>query len=167
MKSPKIKIKIFALGLFVFVAVFNLWSLRPVKIIYTSRQMEGSNDVVVNHFPLTDRDRVYWYLDHKEELLEEYNIPRSTDFDIVIWDVADGFVNLEENYKHDLYCFRDMKVKNNCIEKNMFLKIKLYKYGKEVFTVGYSGYSYAVDKEGKLVAERDEELLHKMRRTKD
>jgi len=166
MKSPSIKIRLFLFILFIIMITLNMWSLRHVNIIHASAKGSGGSAIVVDHFPYTDRDRIHWYLDHRKELQETYGVPGKDEYSILIFGLGEGFFNPEENYKRDLYCFMDMHKKNNCIEKNLYLEVRLFKYGgevkKEVFEIGYSGYSYTVDKEGKLVAGRDEELFQRM-----
>lgn len=136
-----------------------MWSLRHVNIIHASAKTPGGSAIVVDHFPYTDRDRIHWYLDHRKELQEIYGVPGKDEYSILIWGIGEGFLNPEKNYKRDLYCFMDIHEKNNCIEKNLYLKVRLFKNGdeikKEVFEIGYSGYSYSVDKQGKLIAERN------------
>lgn len=166
MKSPSMKVGMFLLLVFIFIATLNLWSLRPVNIIHASSKTQGGSAIVVDHFPYTDRDRIYWYLDHRKELQDIYGVPAKDKYSILIFGLGEGFFSAEENYKLDLYCFTDMYPKNNCIEKNLYLEVRMFKYGgevkKEVFEIGYSGYSYTVGKEGKLVAGRDEELYQRM-----
>lgn len=165
MKLKAKRLKILAVVIFLMIAISNLWTLRPVNIIHTSKQREIIYDVVVDHFPFTDRDRVHWYLDHKLELQEKYGIPGKSGYAITIWDVGAGFLSFKGNTKwiDDLYCFDNINKDERCIEKNIPLVVYLSENNKEVFNMGYSGYSYTLDKDGKLSATRDEELFEHMR----
>lgn len=164
----KIKWKRFnkiAVFIFLTIAVCNSWTLRPVNIIHTSKQREIIYDVVVDHFPFTDRDRIHWYVDHKSELREKYGIPGKLGYAITIWNVGDGFLSFKDNARRidDLYCFGDIESDERCIEKNIPLIVYLSENNKEFFDMGYNGYSYTLDKDGKLSAAKDRELLDRMK----
>ena len=117
MKLPSMKLWFFLIIIFIFITTLNLWSLRPVNIIHASGKTQGGSAIVVDHFPYTDRDRVYWYLDHRKELQEIYGVPGKDEYSILIFGLGEGFFNPEENYKRDLYCFMDMHKKIIALKK--------------------------------------------------
>jgi len=169
MKLNAKKLKASALFLFISIALLNVWSTRPVTIIHISRQRIIDIDIVVDHFPMTYRDRIHWYVEHKAELREKYDVPWKSINAITIWDMGGGFLSYKNNESRidDLYCFSDMKVDARCIEKNIPLVVNLKGNNEEVFDMGYSGYSYTVDSAGKLVATKDEALFDELRQAKD
>lgn len=88
--------------------------------------------LLVKHFPFTDRGKLKWWEDNRIMLKEKYNIPQpyeSGRYSITVWDIGDGY--LEEKPRentffpsHDvdyLFCFDDMKVKKNCVDKENWL----------------------------------------------
>jgi hypothetical protein len=60
----KKKISMLILYLFLSGAIYNLWTLRPVKILYVNSDGYGTINLVVDHLPWTDRDKIDWYLAH-------------------------------------------------------------------------------------------------------
>ena len=106
------------------VIVFSLWdSIYPVKIIDVHRSTDrmGYDDIIVDHFPLTDRGRINWWLSQREMLKKKYNIPAGQRFVLTVWDVGDGY--LRDSPREDYFCFPDMTSEKNCIEKNILLEV--------------------------------------------
>ncbi|MFX4316238.1 DUF943 family protein, partial [Enterobacter sp. 63] len=65
------------LAIAVVVIAFSLWDdIYPVKIIDVHRSTNslGYDYIIVDHFPLTDRGRINWWLSHREILKNKYNI---------------------------------------------------------------------------------------------
>ena len=103
---------------------FSLWDdIYPVKIIDVHRSTDrmGYDDIIVDHFPLTDRGRINWWLSQRDMLKKKYHIPAGHRFVLTVWDVGDGY--LRDSLHEDYFCFPDMKSEKNCIEKNELLEV--------------------------------------------
>ena len=106
------------------VIVYSSWEhIYPVKIIDVHRSTDkfDYDDIIVDHFPLTDRGRINWWLSQRDMLKEKYNIPSGQEFVLTVWDVGDGY--LRDSPREDYFCFPDMTSEKNCIEKNNLLKV--------------------------------------------
>lgn len=161
----KIKTMIF-IGLVLYPPINFLWQLRPVKIIAVSRYPEyeesyyiNSNEgfserdnyhIVVDHLPLSVKDKVKWYLAHKTELKNQYLIPRSSSYSITVWDIGDGFIDLSISDDGDLICFPKIKDAAKCIEKNIHMKVSTNEKGKELFSFGGSLHTWRLNAQGNL-----------------
>ena len=138
------------------VIVFSLWdSIYPVKIIDVHRSTDrmGYDDIIVDHFPLTDRGRINWWLSQREMLKKKYNIPAGQRFVLTVWDVGDGY--LRDSPREDYFCFPDMTSEKNCIEKNILLEVsfRFPESNKIRFFVGDN--MYVMDKkDGSMTKER-------------
>ena len=138
------------------VIVFSLWdSIYPVKIIDVHRSTDrmGYDDIIVDHFPLTDRGRINWWLSQQEMLKKKYNIPAGQRFVLTVWDVGDGY--LRDSPREDYFCFPDMTSEKNCIEKNILLEVsfRFPESNKIRFFVGDN--MYVMDKkDGSITKER-------------
>lgn len=106
--------------LFIVSCVFSgywFWlSLHPVEIIAV-HQEKNFSDVLVTNFPFTNKEKVSWWLKNRDMLKEKYNIPKPAPyggFTITFWYFGDGY---KEEGKYDRLCFRNMAIKENCIEK--------------------------------------------------
>ena len=106
------------------VMVFSLWDyVFPVRIIDVHRSTDrmGYDYIIVDHFPLTDRGRINWWLSQRDMLKKKYNIPAGHRFVLTVWDVGDGY--LRDSPHEDYFCFPDMKSEKNCIEKIELLQV--------------------------------------------
>ncbi|WNJ79774.1 DUF943 family protein [Cedecea neteri] len=105
-------------------AGYLLWeSLRPVEIVAVHHRNRGFSDILVTHFPYTDKGKINWWLENKSALKYKYNIPdsgRDNYFNITFWLFGDGY---KEEGKYDRLCFNDMKSKENCIEKDAVFSV--------------------------------------------
>jgi hypothetical protein len=64
------------------VIVFSLWDdIYPVKIIDVHRSTDriGYDDIIVDHFPLTDRGRINWWLSQRDMLKKNTTFPPGRD----------------------------------------------------------------------------------------
>lgn len=68
----KKKITVFMGCIFLAGALYNLWTLRQVNIIFINSDAGSTIDIVVDHLPWTDRDKIDWFLAHKEKILAKY-----------------------------------------------------------------------------------------------
>lgn len=98
-------------------AFFYWFTGRPVNIIAVHH--DGSfNSVLVDHFPVTARGKISWWLENRDMLKQRYGIPKVSSYGsytIVFWYFGDGYM---EEGKYDRLCFREMKTEKNCIEKD-------------------------------------------------
>ncbi|MFS2224953.1 DUF943 family protein [Pantoea sp. B65] len=127
--------------------VLNFWSLRAVNIIDIHSAREYSQ-IIVDHLPFTDKEKIEWWLKNQQEIMKKYNIPHSYkdgSYNITIWNIGDGYLNSDEYYRKDLLCFSDMKDKRNCIEKKLLLTIEKSANNKIYFSIGYSGNIYTFE----------------------
>ncbi|HDR2472953.1 TPA: DUF943 family protein [Enterobacter soli] len=138
------------------VIVFTLWEdIYPVKIIDVHRSTDkfDYDDIIVDHFPLTDRGRINWWLSQRDTLKNKYNIPSGQEFVLMVWDVGDGY--LRDSPREDYFCFPDMTSEKNCIEKNNPLKVdaRFSDENKINFIIGDN--KYIMDKkDGSITKER-------------
>ncbi|UNK26979.1 DUF943 family protein [Serratia plymuthica] len=131
-------------------AGYMLWlTLRPVKIVSVHKD-ENFAHVLVRNFPFTDKGKISWWLENKNILKINYDIPNPApygSFTVNFWDFGEGY---KEEGKHDRRCFDDIKTNKNCIDKNLLLSIKRIKYGDTLFIV-YDGDNYRLEKNGEII----------------
>ncbi|CND51874.1 DUF943 family protein [Yersinia pseudotuberculosis] len=127
---------------------YSLWlSLRPVEIVAV-HQRHHFSDVLVKDFPTTDQGKISWWLEKKEMLKSEYNIPKPAsygNFSITFWDLSEGYK--EDEY--DRLCFDDMKTDKNCIDKNAVFTVNNDSENRIIFTA-YNG-KYLLKENGEIV----------------
>ncbi|WP_342754713.1 DUF943 family protein [Pantoea sp. MBD-2R] len=129
---------------------YVLWRLlSPVEVIAV-HQRNNFSDVLVKNFPFTDRGKISWWLKNKEILKTKYNIPQPAsygNFTIMFWSFGDGY---KEEGKYDRLCFKDMKTKVNCIEKDAIFSVNNDSQNRIHFTV-YDGDNYLLKENGEVV----------------
>ena len=144
------------LAIAVVVIAFSLWDdIYPVKIIDVHRSTDhsGYDDIIVDHFPLTDRGRINWWLSQRDMLKKKYNIPSGQEFVLMVWDVGDGY--LRDSPREDYFCFPDMTSEKNCIEKNNLLKVDARYSDKNKVNFIISDNKYIMDKkDGSITKDR-------------
>jgi len=121
-------------------------NLRPVKVVAVHQDDEFAY-ILVRNFPLTDRGKIAWWLEHANELKEKYAFPRPGPYglySISFWDFGDGY----KEDAFDLLCFSDMKTKKNCIEKNVVFRVDNARDGTVIFNTIIDKYKL---KDGKIV----------------
>ncbi|MGX5109185.1 DUF943 family protein [Enterobacter cloacae] len=138
------------------VVIFSLWDdIYPVKIIDVHRSTNslGYDYIIVDHFPLTDRGRINWWLSQRDMLKKKYNIPSGQRFVLTVWDVGDGY--LRDSLHEDYFCFPDMTSDKNCIEKNELLEVtfRFPESNKIRFYIGDNMYVMNT-KDGSMTKER-------------
>ncbi|MEI2628858.1 DUF943 family protein [Erwinia aphidicola] len=133
-------------------ALYFLWVfLRPVEIVAIHQDAQFS-DVLVKHFPLTERGKIDWWLANKDTLKKRYNFPKPDkkgNFSVVFWDFGDGYM---EERKYDRRCFLDMKPPINCIEKNKEFTVETGRGSDMLFGV-YDGI-YRLKANGEMTKEK-------------
>ncbi|MCS2148471.1 DUF943 family protein [Scandinavium manionii] len=130
------------------IAGYNLWTLRPVSILYVEADWR-SPVIVVDHFPLTDKDRINWFLNHENEIKKHYGIITELTTSIDVIDAAGGFFRLEDYPQEDLYCFDSIKSDKRCVQKNIVLEIEIHVPGVVDFQTG-NGLTYRISDDGKI-----------------
>ena len=140
----------------VVVVIFSLWDdIYPVKIIDVHRNTDhpGYDDIIVDHFPLTDRGRINWWLSQRDMLKNKYNIPSGPESVLTVWDVGEGY--LRDSPREDYFCFPDMTSEKNCIEKNKLLAVDTRFSDENKVNFIISDNKYIMDKkDGSITKER-------------
>ena len=136
------KIILFVLIFFGF--IYWLYILvMPVKIISFVR--EGSRIYLfVEHFPVTNKGRIAWWLDNKELLIEKYDVPfigSKYPWSVLIGEAGDGFQFLQHRASdNDLICFDSLKPGAHCAEKKWLLRISHFNQVNTRYTTDDSEY---------------------------
>ena len=89
--------------------------------IHRSTNRLGYDDIIVDHFPLTDRGRINWWLSYRDMLKKKYNIPSGQRFVLTVREVGDWY--LRDSPREDYFCFPDMTTEKKCIEKKSLLEV--------------------------------------------
>lgn len=131
-------------------AFYNLWTLRPVRILYVDSFQGMSVNIVVDHLPWTDKDRIKWYLEHKKMLQMKYPVFTENTSRIVFFEAGAGFVSFRENPHEDLRCFEDIKSEKRCIPKDIALVVNVDAPGIVDFITDFSGTTYQILGEGNI-----------------
>lgn len=108
---------------------------RPVEIIAIHKGRSGFNAVLVKNFPLTDQEKINWWLTEINNIKEKYHIPtpeKDGSFYLTFWLFGEGY---KEEGKYDRLCFDDMQTPVNCIEKNRVFSVEKSRDGNIFFTV--------------------------------
>lgn len=150
------KLRSLLLIMFLFLAGYNFWTLRDVKILYTNFFWGKTTVVVVDHFPMTDRNKVQWYLEHEEELKTRYETIKPFTTKVIIIDANGGLVSAEENPHEDLRCFDDIPSDKKCVIKNTVLIVDILAQSLVYFQMGYGGLLYSLDENGNIQPEIQE-----------
>ena len=122
--------------------------LRPVKIIAVHEDGNYS-DVLVDHFPVTVRGKISWWLKNRDRLKSRYGIPEpspSGSYTITFWLFGDGYM---EEDKYDRLCFMEMKARKYCIEKDKTFTVR-YSKNSDLYFIARNGY-YRVTDSGKII----------------
>ena len=111
---------------FLLEGLYNLWTLRPVNVQYVYSDAGSTVDLVVDHLPWTDRDKIAWYLTRRDEFKKKYPLLEWTSNSYYIIDIGKGFIKFEGNPSEDLryenlICFPTIKSDMNCVVKNYLL----------------------------------------------
>ena len=129
------------------VALILAWiNLRQVEVVAVHQHNEFAY-ILVRNFPLKDKGKIAWWLEHADELKAKYAIPHPGPYglySVSFWDFKDGY----KEDAFDLFCFRDMKTKKNCIEKNVVFRVDNARDGTVIFNTIIDKYKL---KDGKIV----------------
>lgn len=129
-------------------AVYNLWALGPVTILYAETDWRSSV-IVVDHFPLTDKDRINWFLNHESDIKKYYGIITEQTSSIAIIEAEDGLLRFQEHPHEDLLCFDNIKSDKKCVIKNYVLDVNIHAPGLVDFRTG-DGPTYYLSEEGNI-----------------
>jgi len=145
----KSKILNTAIYVFILSGIYNLWTLRPVNIIYTYSDAGGVVMLVVDHLPWTDRDKINWYLSRQQQI--KSNHPLIDDYHTYyVADIGNGFTNYQNSPHEDLFCIPTIKTEKNCIAKNYLLIVDEQPYRNTRYYITTSGSEYELTPENKI-----------------
>lgn len=114
-------------------AIFLYLNHRPVKIIAV-HQDKAYSSIIVDHMPLTAKGKIEWWMDHKDRLFKEYNVPKVDSdglFRVYFWAFGEGYKELG---KHDRLCFDDVPEPKNCIDKDNLMIVAKTREGNMRYT---------------------------------
>ena len=142
-KNQRVIKSVLVISLLIIFFLLLFLFLRPVKIVSFVR--EGSRIYLfVEHFPMTDKGRIAWWLDNKALLIEKYNVPfigGKYYWSVLIGEAGDGFQFLQHRASdNDLICFDSLKPGANCAEKKWLLWISHYSQTDISYTTDDSEY---------------------------
>lgn len=137
---------------FFIAAICNLCTLRSVKILHVYSDFNSSVFVVVDNLPWADRDKIGWFLSHRETFIKDCSLIDGIYHSYYIMDIGDGFTNYEESPKEDLMCFSMGKDQHNCIVKNYPLVVNERPYENIRFQVSsyWATNEYELTPKGKI-----------------
>ena len=144
------KFRVLSLGLFLAGGIYNLWTLRPVNILHVDSDGDGVVVLVVDHMPWTDRDKIDWYLAHREEIRSKYPLFDEIKQSYYILGVGDGFTNYERSPHEDLRCFTVIDSNNYCVIKDYLLIIDEYTNENTRFYVSEGKVEYQLTLKNKI-----------------
>lgn len=103
--------------------IYLLWFfLRAVEIVAVHQRSNNYSAILVRNFPLSDKDKINWWLKNRAMIKEKYNVPYPDEngfFSVTVWLFGEGYK--EDKQDDDQYCFNDMKVKKDVLKKRQFL----------------------------------------------
>ncbi|UWS28639.1 DUF943 family protein [Erwinia pyrifoliae] len=130
------------------VLAYCLWTVvRPANIIRVEHSV-----IFVEHFPITKKGKLNWWLENKENLGNEYHIfEAKNNFTVVVMNFG-GYEKLPQGTRDgstdDYTCFDDAKNKK-CIYNDIAIVIRGSINGKMFINTG--GKTYIQTAEGKVI----------------
>lgn len=101
----KSKLQKIILCLFILYCIYNLWTLRPVQVLYTYSDAGNSVFLVVDHLPWTDSDKINWYLKHQNEIKNQHPLPEGNLHTWYVIDIGNGFTDYKNISKGRMKIF--------------------------------------------------------------
>jgi hypothetical protein len=170
MRAKKFKPIIFSIALIFLLSCYFIWKQQTVTIFRAEKQFvydpvfehglnKGSQygftdnqyyDIAVDHMPFTEWGRIQWYLKHKQEIKDKYNIPASSSYHIAFWAASNGFIDSDKSGNGDLICFNKTVSHKDCLEKDLLLLVDYNSDEYEKFTFYGSDHYWAVGSNGRL-----------------
>lgn len=129
------------------------WFLQPAEVVAVHNEGDYS-EVLVRHFPVTDKGKINWWYRNELFLKSHYKMPnpgKDSLYEITFWDFGEGY---KEDDEYDRLCFDDMKTKLHCIDKNYLFTVENDRHGNLLFSVNDG--TYHTNKKGKLVKQKYE-----------
>ena len=148
----RVKILVIVIIAIISSVFFACFVKRPVKIVAVHHRSSGFSDVLVTHFPITDRGKIHWWLKNKDILKNQYGTPKNEyadNFNINFWLFGDGYMKED---KYERLCFDDMKTEQKCIDKNKVFSVSK-SFNGSVNLMVYDGI-YGKNGQGKWVKKR-------------
>jgi hypothetical protein len=150
--TKKLLIAISSLSLLSALA-YTVWrGSQPVRIDAVHKKGFHS-DILVTHFPMTDRGRIEWWENNKAQLQIDYGVPEPEEggyFSVLFW-AWDGVYRVWGSVygDSDLRCFEDKPEEANCIIKSdQPLEVTRLRDGSFFYDIGpYPRTSYYRKKE--------------------
>jgi hypothetical protein len=120
---------------------YAVWSgSQPVQIDAVHKYRSHSN-ILVSHFPMTDRGRIEWWENNKARLKTDYGVPEPEEdgyFKVVFW-AWDGVYRVYGSVygDSDLRCFEDKPEEARCIIKSdLPLQVSRSRDGRLTYYIG-------------------------------
>jgi hypothetical protein len=120
---------------------YGVWRIaQPVQIDAVHKDGSHSN-ILVTHFPLTDRGRIEWWENNRARLMTDYGIPEPDEegnFTVLFW-AWDGVYRVYGSVygDSDLRCFEDKPEEANCIIKSDTpLQVSRFSDGRLIYYIG-------------------------------
>jgi hypothetical protein len=136
----KLLVALSLLSLLSALAYFVWRGSQPVQIDAVHKKGFHS-DILVTHFPLTDRGRIEWWEENSARLMSEYGVPEPDEegsFRVFFW-AWDGVYRLDGSVygDSDLYCFEDKPEEARCIIKSdLPLQVSRSRDGRLTYYIG-------------------------------
>ncbi|AUX93557.1 DUF943 family protein [Mixta gaviniae] len=151
-KNRKRKILLVVFGV---LFAYALWlTYRPVEIVAVHHRGNNFSAILVKNFPFTDRSKINWWLENRDILKEKYNVPDPDEngpFSIIVWRFGKGYQ--ADKQDDDQYCFKDMQIREHCIQKDTLLIIDGRGKNQAYFT-GDNG-KYLLKNNGEIIKIKD------------
>lgn len=125
-------------ALFIIAALYNMWSLRRINVLMVDHILAGDYVIAVDHLPLTDRDKIYWFNDNKKVLQEQFNISMSDFNNIILIEAVEGVRDINNHWDENYYCFTQTQSEFRCVDKDLQVNI----YRSEDNTLTFYIHSY-------------------------
>jgi hypothetical protein len=101
---------------------YAVWrGAQPVQVDAVHKG-KYSSDILVTHFPLTDRGRIEWWENNRARLMTDYGVPEPDEegyFSVMFW-AWDGVYRVDGSVygDSDLFCLEDKLEEARCIIKS-------------------------------------------------
>ncbi|WP_416410726.1 DUF943 family protein [Pantoea sp. App145] len=112
---------------------------REVKVVDVHHG-KYATDIIVNHLPLSQSNRINWWLNNEGKIFSNYNISPGNEGEpqlVTIFAFGDGYKELG---KEDRLCFDDIKPPKNCIDKDILMYVDRTRNGDLEFSFASSVY---------------------------
>lgn len=113
------------------IAVLSILLLFLSYYLLTQRQLvsvidahyDGSTEqIIVDKLPAVHMRKISWWEDNQNSIQKKYHIP-SGDKGPILITIYEFGAGYQQEDKEDMLCFPDMKTPENCIDKNIVMRI--------------------------------------------